>query len=59
MLNKQKTSTFLIKKIKWEISPKQNKRSLQKKKVKKKLEATAATATTAATRKKWPKRSQL
>ena len=57
MLNKQKTSTFLIKKIKWEISPKQNKRSLQKKKVKKKLEATAATATTAATRKKWPKRS--
>ena len=40
MLNKQKTSTFSIKKIKWEISPKQNKRSLQKKKVNKKLEAT-------------------
>ena len=56
MLNKKKT-TFLIKKIKWEISPKQNKRCLQKKKVKKKLEPTAATATTATTRKKWPKRS--
>ena len=47
MLNKQKTSIFLIKKIKWEISPKQNKRSLKKKrKSKKKLEATATTATT-------------
>ena len=46
MLNKQKTSTFLIKKIKWEIYPKQNKRSLKKKKVKKKLEATATTAAT-------------
>ena len=31
MLNQQKTSIFLIKKIKWEISPKQNKRSLGKK----------------------------
>ena len=37
MLNKQKTSIFLIKKIKWEISPKQNKRSLGKKESQKKF----------------------
>ena len=36
MLNQQKTSIFLIKKIKWEISPKQNKRSLKKKESQKK-----------------------
>ena len=36
MLNKQKTSIFLIKKIKWEISPKQNKRSPKKKESQKK-----------------------
>ena len=50
MLNKQKTSIFLIKKIKWEISPKQNKRSLGKKKVKKSFKTTATTATTATTK---------
>ena len=38
MLNKQKTSIFLIKKIKWEISPKQNKRSLGKKKSQKEFQ---------------------
>ena len=36
MLNQQKTSIFLIKEIKWEISPKQNKRSLKKKESQKK-----------------------
>ena len=54
MLNKQKTSIFLIKKIKWEISPKQNKRSLKKKSI----TTTATTATTATTTKRWPRRSQ-
>ena len=53
MLNKQKTSIFLIKKIKWEISPKQNKRSLKKNSI----TTTATTATTATTTKKWPRRS--
>ena len=38
MLNKQKTSIFLIKKIKWEICPKQNKRSLGRKESQKKFQ---------------------
>ena len=58
MLNQQKTSIFLIKKIKWEISPKQHKRSFEKKRKSKQVsKQQPEQQQQQQQQKKWPNRS--